>query len=252
VDISCDASGNFVVVWGLADIYGRRYDSGGVPLGPQFRVNTHTTQSQRYAKVASDEDGNFVVVWQSRTQDGDDDGVFGRLFDDAGVPQGSEFRINSHTTGDEGDASVAATGTHEFVAAWTSFNAQDGSNAGVFGQRFDFSGGSSAIHVGDLDRKAKNVGTDWRALVKTLVHDDNHLGESGVLVRFSVSGGVGTQACTTVASGVCEVSVVVGDAVPSLTFTITNLSKVGFSYDAGANHDPDPDSDGTVIVVNQP
>ena len=107
--------------------------------------------------------------------------------------------------------------------------------------------------MGDLDRKAKNVGATWRAQVKTLVHDDGtHLAESGVLVTFNVSGGVGTRTCTTVASGVCEVSVVVGDSVPSLTFTVTNLSKAGFDYDAGANHDPDPDSDGTMIVVNQP
>ena len=106
--------------------------------------------------------------------------------------------------------------------------------------------------MGDLDRKAKNVGATWRAQVKTLVHDDGHVAESGVLVTFNVSGGVGTRTCTTVASGVCEVSVVVGDAVPSLTFTVTNLSKAGFSYDAGANHDPDPDSNGTTIVVNQP
>jgi hypothetical protein len=40
--------------------------------------------------------------------------------------------------------------------------------------------------------------------------------------------------------------------VPSLTFTVTNLSKVGLTYDAGANHDPDVDSDGTTIVVNRP
>ena len=54
------------------------------------------------------------------------------------------------------------------------------------------------------------------------------------------------------ASGVCEVSVVVGDAVPSLTFTVTSLIKAAFSYEPGVNHDPDPDSNGTTIVVNQP
>jgi hypothetical protein len=72
-----------------------------------------------------------------------------------------------------------------------------------------------------------------------------------VLVFLDVSG-VGLVACTTVASGVCEVSVVVGDAVPSLTFTVTTVRKAGFSYTPGLNHDPDPDSNGTTIVVNQP
>jgi hypothetical protein len=106
--------------------------------------------------------------------------------------------------------------------------------------------------VGDLDRRAKNVGASWRAQVKTLTHDGGHSAESGVLVTFNVSGGVGTRTCTTVASGVCEVSVVVPDSVPSLTFTVTNLSKIGFSYDFAANHDPDADSNGTFILVRQP
>ncbi len=33
---------------------------------------------------------------------------------------------------------------------------------------------------------------------------------------------------------------------------ITNVTKAGFTYDSGANHDPDGDSDGTTIVVVQP
>jgi hypothetical protein len=107
------------------------------------------------------------------------------------------------------------------------------------------------MHVGDLDRRAKNVGASWRAQVKTLVHDDGHSPLSGVLVTLAVSG-VGTTTCTTTAAGQCEVSVVVPDSVPSLTFAVTNLSKVGYSYNTVANHDPDADSNGTVIVVNQP
>ena len=42
------------------------------------------------------------------------------------------------------------------------------------------------------------------------------------------------------------------DSVASLTFSVTSLLKTGFVYTPAANHDPDPDSDGTVIVVSQP
>jgi hypothetical protein len=254
--VTSDASGNFVVAWSgdpdfnqfSREIFGRRYDSDGLPLGPQFQVNTNTAGHQYAPSAASDASGNFVVTWQN--VDGSGAGVFGRRFDSGGVAQGGEFQVNAYTTGSQRTPAVAMTGPDAFAVVWTS-DGQDGSLGGVFGQRFDFSGGPT-VHVGDLDRKAKNVDATWRALVKTLVHDDGHLAESGVLVTFNVSGGVGTQTCTTVASGVCEVSVVVGDAVPSLTFTVTSLSKAGFSYDASANHDPDPDSNGTVIVVNQP
>jgi hypothetical protein len=200
--------------------------------------------------VGSDASGNFLVAWHGNAQDGDGAGVFGQRYDSAGVAQGDEFQINSFTTGDQGFASVGATGTDRFVVVWES-NGQDGDIFGVFGQRYDFGGGGSTIHVGDLDGRAKNVVANWRAQVKTLVHDDGHSPVGGALVTLDVSG-VGTRTCTTTAAGICEVTVQVSDGVPSLIFSVTNLSKTGFSYDAAANHDPDADSNGTTIVVNQP
>ena len=38
----------------------------------------------------------------------------------------------------------------------------------------------------------------------------------------------------------------------SVTFTVNNVTYANSSYDAGANHDPDGDSNGTTIVVLQP
>jgi hypothetical protein len=81
--VTMDAAGNFVVAWsdfskedlndadiGLdVDIKARRYDNTGTPRGTQFRVNTSTTNEQRYPAVASDPAGNFVVVWQSSMVD---------------------------------------------------------------------------------------------------------------------------------------------------------------------------------------
>jgi hypothetical protein len=41
--------------------------------------------------------------------------------------------------------------------------------------------------------------------------------------------------------------------VASRTFTVTNLAASGSRpYLASANHDPDPDSDGTVITAPRP
>jgi hypothetical protein len=37
-----------------------------------------------------------------------------------------------------------------------------------------------------------------------------------------------------------------------VTFTITNMTRSGFSYAPGSNHDPDGDSTGTTIVVIKP
>jgi hypothetical protein len=143
--------------------------------------------------------------------------------------------------------------TFWYVNEWVPVTSSAGWQLRVGAFQFPDCGGvQPMLHVGDLDRKAKNVAATWRAQVKTTVHDDGHAVESGVLVNFSVSGGVGNVSCTTTGNGICEVSVVVPDSVPSLTFVVTNLSKGGFVYDPASNHDPDPDSNGTTIVVNQP
>src|SRR5437870_3249851 len=103
--IVSDSSGNFVVVWashqddGFGGVVGQRYASSGAPLGPEFRVNTYTTGYQASPSIVSDSSGNFVVVWNSYTQDGSGMGVFGQRYAGSGVPLGPEFRVNTYTTG---------------------------------------------------------------------------------------------------------------------------------------------------------
>jgi hypothetical protein len=141
-----DASGNLVVVWQQAvgqdgssgGVFGQRYASSGAPLGPEFQVNTYTTGPQYLPSMASDNSGNFVVVWTS-PQDGSANGVFGQRYANTGTPVGPEFQVNTYTTGDQYFPSVTADSSGNFVVAWQSF-AQDGSNFGVFGQRYASSG----------------------------------------------------------------------------------------------------------------
>jgi hypothetical protein len=81
------------------DVVGQRLDTFGVPLGPEFRVNSYTTGSQYHAAVAADKNGNFIVVWSSY-QVGSGVDEFGQRYNAAGAPQGGEFRLNSYTGGD--------------------------------------------------------------------------------------------------------------------------------------------------------
>ena len=71
----------------------------GDPQGPEFRVNTYTTNQQLFPSVAADSAGNFVVVWHelSPGQDGSDFGIFGQRYDSSGAPLGPEFRVNTYT-----------------------------------------------------------------------------------------------------------------------------------------------------------
>src|SRR5262245_24475017 len=144
--IAQDAVGNFVVVWqgNLQDgsshgIFAQRYSSSGAPLGPEFRVNTFTTDEQMRPAVATDAAGNFVVVWQSYGQDGSGKGLFGQRYSSSGAPLGPEFQVNTYTTFGQYAPSVAVDPTGAFVVAWSSEN-QDGSGIGVFAQRYASSG----------------------------------------------------------------------------------------------------------------
>jgi hypothetical protein len=62
-------------------------------VGPEFRVNSYTTNDQGMPSVASDQNGNFVVVWQSLNQDGSSYGVFGQRYGASGTPLGPEFPL---------------------------------------------------------------------------------------------------------------------------------------------------------------
>src|SRR5207253_43301 len=88
--------------------------------------------------VGMDNGGNFVLTWSSHEQDGSGWGVYAQRYDAAGVAQGSEFRVNTTTAGNQGSSSAAAT-TGAFVIVWSS-NDQDGSGYGVYGQRYSNSG----------------------------------------------------------------------------------------------------------------
>jgi hypothetical protein len=109
----------------------------GNPVGPEFRVNSYTTNTQGYPSVAAVPSGGFVVVWQSAYQDGSNYGVFGQRYDGSGAALGAEFRVNAYTTGHQRSASVAVDGSGNFVVVWTGVGQYGG---GVIGQRYASAG----------------------------------------------------------------------------------------------------------------
>jgi hypothetical protein len=144
--VAMDSDGDFVVVWGSNSqdgsgygIYGQRYNGSGTAQGSEFRVNTYTTSGQGLATVAMDSDGDFVVVWQSNGQDGSGNGIYGQRYNSSGTAQGSEFWVNTYTTGAQSNPSIAMDSDGDFVVMWNS-DGQDGSNNGIYGQRYNSSG----------------------------------------------------------------------------------------------------------------
>ncbi|MBX3475491.1 MAG: tandem-95 repeat protein [Planctomycetes bacterium] len=147
--VAMDSAGNFVVVWqsqsattGL-DIFARRYNSVGTALSGEFLVNVEVNNAQQNAAVAMDDDGDFVIVWQALNHptDASGDGIYARRYNNAGVAQGTEFRVNSTVADDQREPAVAMDANGNFVVVWQSAN-QDGSGLGIYGQRYD-SGGAT-------------------------------------------------------------------------------------------------------------
>lgn len=144
--VAMDSSGNFVIVWSseaqegtMKEIYAQRYNAAGEAQGGEFRVNTTTADEQEIPSVAMKNSGEFVVSWSSKGQDGDGKGIYAQRYNAAGVAQGSEFKVNAYTTGDQDNASVSMDNAGSFVIGWSS-NGQDGSQNGIYAQRFNAAG----------------------------------------------------------------------------------------------------------------
>ena len=147
--VATDASGNFVVVWTSAGqdgagggVYAQRFNSAGVAQGTEFKVNTATADDQTYASVAMDADGDFVVTWT--TSAFANAGVRAQRFNAAGVAQGGEIAVNTHTVDSQIWSTVAMDDAGNFVVTWSSIN-QDGAGWGVYAQRYDSAGVAQGV-----------------------------------------------------------------------------------------------------------
>jgi hypothetical protein len=138
------AAGGFVVAWESDDgsttgIRGQRYSSAGPPVGPEFRINTHTLGDQSLPAVAVEAAGGFTVVWQSDGLDGDIRGISARRYASSGAPLTDEFQVNTYTTGIQAMPSISGTASGDFAVTWS--GPRPGEDFGeIFGQRFKKTG----------------------------------------------------------------------------------------------------------------
>ncbi|HHD56850.1 MAG TPA: DUF4347 domain-containing protein, partial [Desulfobulbaceae bacterium] len=143
--VAMDASGNSVVVWSSWNqdnsgwgVYGQRFDTTGVAQGSEFQINVEPTQNQQWVSVAMADDGRFAATWTSENQDGTASSVYTRRFNADGSPAGSEFRVNSTTSGSQGNSAIAMNDSGAFVIVWQGNGSGD--SDGIFGQRYAVDG----------------------------------------------------------------------------------------------------------------
>jgi hypothetical protein len=145
-DVASNGSGAFVVVWtspqdGSGDgVFGQLFTSSGAPVGAEFQVNTFTTGTQYQPAVTSDGAGNFVVVWSSLDQEGAGAEVYGQRFSATGVRLGSEFRVNTVTTGNQHLPDIGSDSAGNVLVVWEDGVAPPAPGRGVFGRSYDSTG----------------------------------------------------------------------------------------------------------------
>ncbi|OFV98786.1 MAG: hypothetical protein A3H28_01435 [Acidobacteria bacterium RIFCSPLOWO2_02_FULL_61_28] len=152
----------------------------------------------------------------------------------------------------------ATPGSHSLTAAASTVlgetDTADNSNSTT--SQVDAPGGSTTMHVGDLDgsKTLQGLSSNWTAQVTITIHDSNHDPVSNATVSGNWSGGAsGSASCTSDGTGKCTVSKGgLKRATNSVTLSVSGVSLAPLTYSSIANHDPDGDSNGTSITVTRP
>jgi len=143
--------GGFVVVWDAHinqanHIYGRVYQADGSSVGSAFGINSKRREIQRNPSVAGLLNGGFVVTWDAAALDGSYLGIAGRRYGVDGAPLAPEFQVNQYSANDQTLSALAPLEDGGFVGAWQSRD-QDGWYWGVYGRRYDATGGNREFRV---------------------------------------------------------------------------------------------------------
>ncbi|MHC4325883.1 MAG: hypothetical protein ACYSUX_16555 [Planctomycetota bacterium] len=142
--VAMDAAAGFVIVWqgpgfieeDMEDIFARRFDPNGLPIGGEFRVNSLADDQQLFPSTAINSDGKFIVIWESaNTPVEGDKSICGQLFDSNGVEFGAEFLVNAEPAVCR-YPDVVADANGNFAVVWM----EDKSSNSIMARLFDPNG----------------------------------------------------------------------------------------------------------------
>jgi Ca2+-binding RTX toxin-like protein len=142
--LAISPNGQFTLVWSAIsnnptdsyDIFAKILSESGEPIGKTIRVNSFTRDDQIRSKVLSLGNSDFIIAWDSYSQDGSEFGVYAKRFDGSGRPKGKEFRVNSITEGSQWVPMLAAVGNGGYVVSWISLD-ESGTGWSLVAQRFN-------------------------------------------------------------------------------------------------------------------
>jgi VCBS repeat-containing protein len=115
------AGGGFVITWtSLTTMYAQIFDASGAATGS--RLTIPAGNSAQYQDIAALANGGFAITWHdTRTTGGDISGTGVRVstFDQYGTAVTSQLLVNTVTSGNQADVSIAAFPGGGYVVTWT-------------------------------------------------------------------------------------------------------------------------------------
>jgi hypothetical protein len=156
--VAMAADGGFLAAWTSAkfpfhsrtsDVYVRRFDAAGKPLGPEILASVNTFHEQSGSQAVMTENGDFLIGWVSFGGEPTFYDVFVRRFTSNGVPLGEEFEasLSPNPGVSQYDFALAVGSGGSFVVVWTDDAADPipddpslSDPVGVLGQRYTADG----------------------------------------------------------------------------------------------------------------
>ncbi len=138
------ANGHFIVSWtdsstapgdtARTSIRASIFDADGQVYEPEFLVNTTTANEQNESTIVELADGRFVATWSDGSGSGGDANGFAiraRIFNADASESVPEFLVNTTTTANQVDSSMAVLTDGRFVITWTDHSATGGDTSGA-------------------------------------------------------------------------------------------------------------------------
>lgn len=166
------ADGRFVItVYNLVGtVSGQIYNADGSVSVAPFTIGSDANQgAQQNVSTAALADGRFVTVWQ--TTGGE---IVGQVMFADGTADGTQFAVNTGTTGIQSDPHVAAMPDGRFVVTWTDENPAIDA---IMGAIFDPRGG--AINMSGSSFNDDLYGTGYADALYLGAGNDQARGEGG-------------------------------------------------------------------------
>ena len=132
-DVAMYKSGSFNISWTDGrntipnvtsyDIYSQRFDSSGVALGANYKVNDapgHPLGPSMYSLIAVSENGNYVIGWIDYRHGWTNPYLYFQCYDSTGNAQGTNgyVRDGQGTTVAQHSPDVARDGSGNFIIVW--------------------------------------------------------------------------------------------------------------------------------------